>query len=304
MDQIKKGASGLPVRILQYLLGLSPTGIFDSALDKAVRAFQKKTEIGVDGIAGPITWGMLAASLAVERRRRMLFGTNPVRAIQTLLGFTGKDVDGKFGPITQAAVEAKQKAAGLIVDGIVGLLTWTYLLTGEVVNKALMKQPPNYNQNDKDWKGIMYSRSNKKLTIGNNGCGPTAAADVVAGRWDKTVTPVEMAAKAVKNGYCAEEDGTYRSFFAYIAGLYTCKFLRTGSTEEVKKALLKGAYVVALMGPGYWTKGGHYICCWQYDPVTDRIYANDPASSTRKYATSKSFAKERKEYFIFYRQAA
>jgi peptidoglycan hydrolase-like protein with peptidoglycan-binding domain len=301
MEQIKRGASGFSVRILQYLLGLKVTGLFDAAVDKAVRAFQAAKEIAVDGIVGPITWGTLAASQPVEKRRRMLLGTARVKAIQELIGFTGKDVDGKFGPKTEAAVKAKQKAAGVKVDGIVGLITWTYLLTGEAIVKAAVIQPVDYKQYDPRWAGKMYSRSVKSRTIKNNGCGPTAMADIVYTRWDKTQTPVEVAAYAVKNGYCAEQNGTYRSFFAHMAQRYNCKFLRTTSIAEVRKALLAGAYVIALMGPGYWTGGGHYICCWKYDPATDRIYANDPASSTRKYATSASFDKEKKEFFIFYR---
>jgi peptidoglycan hydrolase-like protein with peptidoglycan-binding domain len=304
MVQIKRGASGLPVRILQYLLGLKVTGLFDAAVDKAVRAFQAAKEIAVDGIVGPITWGTLAASQPVEKRRRMLLGTARVKAIQELIGFTGKDVDGKFGPKTEAAVMAKQKAAGVKVDGIVGLITWTYLLTGEAIVKAVVTQPVDYKQYDSRWASKMYSKSVKSRTIKNNGCGPTAMADVAASRWDGSQDPADVAAYAVAHGYCAEENGTYRSFFAHMAARYKCRFLRTSSIAEVRKALLGGAYVIALMGKGFWTGGGHYICCWRYDPATDLIYANDPASSVRKYATSKSFDKEKKEFFIFYRQAA
>ena len=49
-----------------------------------------------------------------------------VRELQTLLKNNGYnlDVDGQFGPKTQAAVKAYQKANGLDVDGIVGTNTW------------------------------------------------------------------------------------------------------------------------------------------------------------------------------------
>jgi peptidoglycan hydrolase-like protein with peptidoglycan-binding domain len=39
-----------------------------------------------------------------------------------LLGFLG--IDGSFGPQTEGAVESFQGSAGLVVDGVVGPLTW------------------------------------------------------------------------------------------------------------------------------------------------------------------------------------
>ena len=46
----------------------------------------------------------------------------PVADLQATLNAGGADlkVDGIFGPKTQAAVKAAQKANGLVVDGIVG----------------------------------------------------------------------------------------------------------------------------------------------------------------------------------------
>jgi hypothetical protein len=162
-------------------------------------------------------------------------------------------------------------------------------------------KPKDFKQYDSRWGGKMYSRSNPKLTIKNNGCGPTAVSDIVATLWDPDMTPALMAALFVRYGYCAEQSGTYRSAFKFVADRYhAARFIRTSDTNVVKLALVQGAYVVALMGKGYWTGGGHYICCWKYDPATDRIYANDPASNTRKSAASSLFAKERKEYFIFF----
>lgn len=49
-----------------------------------------------------------------------------VRALQKILG--GLTVDGDFGPLTKAAVEAYQRQYGLDVDGVVGPKTWGTLL--------------------------------------------------------------------------------------------------------------------------------------------------------------------------------
>jgi hypothetical protein len=53
-----------------------------------------------------------------------------VRALQAALNRNGEwlDVDGIFGPATEAAVKRFQKSRSLEVDGIVGPLTWAALL--------------------------------------------------------------------------------------------------------------------------------------------------------------------------------
>ncbi len=53
-----------------------------------------------------------------------------VRELQTLLrnqGFDPGPIDGDFGPRTEAAVRNFQRSKGLVVDGIVGVATWTAL---------------------------------------------------------------------------------------------------------------------------------------------------------------------------------
>ncbi len=58
--------------------------------------------------------------------------TNDVRALQTMLTAAGFPcaVDGAFGPKTEQAVRAFQRARGLAVDGVVGPKTWAALSTG------------------------------------------------------------------------------------------------------------------------------------------------------------------------------
>jgi peptidoglycan hydrolase-like protein with peptidoglycan-binding domain len=55
---------------------------------------------------------------------------HPIRTLQHLLRARGHavDVDGIFGPMTDAAVRAFQKERGLAVDGIVGPHTWRALI--------------------------------------------------------------------------------------------------------------------------------------------------------------------------------
>lgn len=81
---------------------------------------------GADGF-----WGAeceAVAKRAVCRKGLPYRNQSLVRIIQAAVGFTRKDVDGKFGARTEEAVKAFQKANGLTVDGIVGINTWKKIL--------------------------------------------------------------------------------------------------------------------------------------------------------------------------------
>jgi peptidoglycan hydrolase-like protein with peptidoglycan-binding domain len=65
-------------------------------------------------------------------RRGQHAGEPPVERLQFMLNFVAGvdnlDVDGIFGPRTEAAVRGFQQNENLSVDGIVGRQTWTALL--------------------------------------------------------------------------------------------------------------------------------------------------------------------------------
>lgn len=298
MLQIKYGSVNQAVRILQRLVGASPDGQFGPKTLSAVQKFQRTHGLAVDGICGPLTWAALAKS---QPELRQGSKGNAVMAVQDALGIA---IDGKFGPQTNAAVETLQGKCGLKADGIVGPKTWAYLLTQYVpavapgVNPV---QPVDLKQYDKRWAKTMYSNhGDKAQTIKSSGCGPTAMADIVATWFDATITPVETCQWAVTHGYRTWDDGTDQDFFEWVSVQYEfSSFYKTTSTAEAIKALQAGAYAVALMGPGYWTKDGHYITLWKY--AGGNIYANDPASSLRKYASVKVFEDQSRKYFVFFK---
>ena len=76
------------------------------------------------------------------------------------------------------------------------------------------------------------------------------------------------------------------------------KAIQTANIDVVKACLDAGGYVVCSMGPGYWTKGGHFICAWKYDATY--VYCNDPASGSRVKQKLTEFVKERKQFFCFW----
>lgn len=221
-----------------------------------------------------------------------------VAEVQTLLG--GLTADGIFGKKTEAAVRAFQAANGLKVDGIVGKQTWAALL-GETSPEPVFRQPVDYKQYDKKWASVMFSNhGDTKQTIKSSGCGPTAMADIVATLIDSEVTPVTLAELSLKWGCRTYSDGTAWSFFPKVADHYGFSmYVKSSTLATLKSCLDSGGYIVASMGKGYWTSGGHFICVWKYDDKY--VYANDPASYSRKKQNIADFMKQRKAFFCFWK---
>lgn len=149
-------------------------------------------------------------------------------------------------------------------------------------------KPVSYLQTDPRWKSHDYSAKGEKKTIGSSGCGPTAAAMVIATLKDKSVTPVTTADWSVAHGYKALNQGTFYSYFIPQFSMYgiSCKRLnmsnlygKTASAAhtEALNALKKGDFVIACMGKGNWTKSGHFILLYAYE--NGYVSINDPAST-------------------------
>ena len=139
---VRQGDKEHPVQSLQYLLrarghSVVVDGIFGPATDAAVRAFQRQRGLAVDGIVGPNTWRALVITV------RQGSTGDAVRAVQEEFQYRnlsgdpsqGIQVDGIFGPQTDAAVRDFQQAIkydvpSVTVDGIVGPVTWQALVSG------------------------------------------------------------------------------------------------------------------------------------------------------------------------------
>jgi peptidoglycan hydrolase-like protein with peptidoglycan-binding domain len=129
------GSTGERVYAIQYLLNqqinakLTVDGIYGSKTEAAVKTFQKKVKIPVDGIVGPMTYPKLIITVMSGSKG------DAVSAVQHNLRYSYGDttlaVDGIFGAKTEAAVKAFQKKFKIAVDGIVGPVTWNALIVNE-----------------------------------------------------------------------------------------------------------------------------------------------------------------------------
>ena len=299
-----KNNSKQAVRALQYLFDISVTGVYDSETETIIKKFQKSKNLDVDGKAGPNTLTAIA-NLLPDVKYKDYSKSKYVKAVQSLVG---SSIDGKYGKNTRANVVTFQSSACLIRSGDITQNDWLalwdciYVKTDMSLNGTNSKEPVDYKQYDSRWGKKKYTATgNSSQTIASSGCGPTSMADIVACWIDKNITPVEMCEYSLKKGYRTRNDGTAWGFFKSVANAFPqgfSKFVQTKSMSTLKAALANGAFAVSSMGPGYWTKGGHFICVYKMD--NNYVYAKDPASSTRKKQKIIDFEKQRKQFFIFY----
>lgn len=144
-DALRMGATGTAVKELQTMLKKlgyyngSIDGTFGSGTYSAVRTFQQKNGLIVDGVAGSATLKKISSAVSAADKkddakddtaddgtlRKGDIGTAVKTLQQNLkkLGFYAATVDGSFGTTTENAVKSFQKKYGLTADGIVGSST-------------------------------------------------------------------------------------------------------------------------------------------------------------------------------------
>lgn len=133
-------------------------------------------------------------------------------------------------------------------------------------------------QADEQWANQLYGTD----PIGPYGCGPTAMAMAVASMTDTDTDPAKMAAWAAEHGYWARRSGSYHSIVMGTAQGFGLKAeaITQRTPEELRHILSSGGMVVALMGRGHFTDGGHFILL-RGTTLTGGILVADPNSLER-----------------------
>lgn len=152
---LRSGATGLDVKYVMqrlYDLGYYSKTVdetFGAGMLKAVKAFQKKNSLTVDGVVGPKTVEALFSDSALDaddavpvpdddtvRTLQKGDSGDDVKTVQirlTILGYYTGKLDGKFGSGTLKAVRMFQARNALTVDGKVGPRTLEKLTSADAV---------------------------------------------------------------------------------------------------------------------------------------------------------------------------
>ena len=167
---LRTGSTGSSVEQLQFWLNtlaqyessipsLTVDGVYGTGTANAVRAFQRKYGLTVDGVVGRATWTevydqfrsiqsdngtpnaypgtALREGSSGQNVRLVQFWLKIARTVYTSLA--NVTVDGKFGAGTAAAVQRFQRYFGLTADGVVGRTTWQklYEVYNDIANRLL-----------------------------------------------------------------------------------------------------------------------------------------------------------------------
>ena len=141
---------------------------------------------------------------------------------------------------------------------------------------------PYFNQGDEEWASLPFGAD----PIGPYGCGPTALAMAVSALTGEYIDPGEMAAWTAARGQSAYHSGSYLSIASVTAegfGL-DCVSLADIDAEGLVQTLSGGGVIFALMGPGHFTDGGHFILLHGVT-LTGEILTADPNSRENSLTT-------------------
>ena len=139
-------------------------------------------------------------------------------------------------------------------------------------------------QIDNRWKNYPYTiTNNKNQTIGKSGCGVATAAmiiDSIVGN----VSVTELADIFVKYSYRSPNNGTYWSANRAIADEFDIEYQETSNFSVMLEKLKNNNYIIASVGNGLFTTGGHYIMIYGIEGNNLKIY--DPYLYSGKFDTS------------------
>lgn len=218
--------------------------------------------------------------------------TNLNSAVNSVFGNVLVNSDGTYPVLDIGKINGLGDGYKAILNGSYGNLTYknvgedSYILDGSYGTEKVQTSVTFYDQNDY---GSYNFCGKKKETIKTSGCGTTSMAIIVSTYENNSkYDPVMMMGEARKTGYCGGGiTGTSPGFFKKEANTMKYKYYKASKYSKkdlnfVLKNLSEGNLVIAHMGPGHFTSGGHYMVLGGVDPSTKKVYVYDPYNKVNK----------------------
>ncbi|MBC5646959.1 C40 family peptidase [Christensenella tenuis] len=158
---------------LYYMGADETTDYYGPQTAQAIKYFQRKHGLAIDGAAGPETQALLFSDQAKEYTMSLGAEGYDVERMQErlmALGYPISSASGYFGEETEKAVQYFQRMNGLTDDGSVGHMTEELIYSDEA-EKALEYEAPKKENDSSDSKGSSSSgnKGNSSSSGGNKG---------------------------------------------------------------------------------------------------------------------------------------
>lgn len=238
-------------------LTTDPDGSFGNDTAMAIKQFQSRNDLVVDGYLGPSTKIALEGSSALPNGMTLGERGDSVHRVQELLNKYGylsaSNVTGYYGEVTEKAVKTFQSSNGLSADGSVGMRTMAKL-TGKDVKK--------YSSGSKSSSG--GSSSKKNNSGGSSGGGSQSSGGgsgvnaLISAAKSKLGSPYVYGAKGSNSFdcsgfvyWCLRQAGVKQSYLTSSGwrnvGKYT-KITNFGSIQAGDIVVVNGHVGIALGG--------------------------------------------------------
>lgn len=171
-----------------------------------------------------------------------------------------------------------------------------YYIEDSVINASSM---PLYYQYAQPWGAVAYGTSNIKEC----GCAPTCIAMVASYLNGRSIYPNDVV-EFTGNTYYIAGSGSTWSIFPACAEYYGLRCRNVGkNANSVIRALSSGQPVIVSMGPGTFTRSGHFIVLRGIN-ADGRVFVNDPNDSSSKNFYNQTFSlnqimAESKNFWVF-----
>ena len=263
---LSKGSEGEDVLMYQQrlfelgYLSTEPDGKYGKDTVQAVKRFQERNDIIVDGHIGPATREALMDKHAKYNKLELTMGGDDVERVQRRLYelnyLKRSEVSSYYGETTENAVKAFQKNNKLTVDGTVGKNTYIALFSDEAVRSAKpVSATPEPTATPKPTKTPRPGSSTPKPTNTprpgsstpkpTNGTGNTTEERInnfIKIAKSKLGCPYVRGAKGPDSFdcsgfvyWCLNKAGVQQSYMTSYQWRYTTRYQRISSMNNIKK---------------------------------------------------------------------
>lgn len=281
----------------------TPDGVMGKATVSAIKAFQQANGLTRDGALGPVTRDMILSGDAQAMVLQVGDYGTAVKTMQTRLAklnyLSSANATGYFGEITEDAVKAFQKRAGLTADGKVGAVTLTMMNSSSAKKAATTPSSNKESSSGSSSSGSSSSGSSSSGSSSSSTANKTGVEKLVALAESKIGSKYVRGAKGPNtfdcSGFvywCVKNSGVSLSYMTSVAWRTTSRFQRITSMGSIQRGDVLvfsgetsstghvGIYIgggkmidasssegevrrstTVLSSGGYWSK--HFICAYR-----------------------------------------